>query len=248
MKKNIFLEVEYLGTNYFGFQVQNKLSKEITIQEVLERALKKLFKEEIRIIYTSRTDRGVHAKCQGVNFTTHAHIPIANIKKALNSLLPVDIRVKKIKDKPYDFHSRFCVISKVYRYCILNKKEESVFSAPFSWNVKERLAVDLMKEAAKKIVGKRDFSVFAKEAKSYKDCTRTIKSINIKKRGSVITIDIEADGFLRNMARNVVSFLVEVTLNRVKISDISAIISGKKKYSNKPAPAQGLCLVKVNYR
>ena len=104
-----------------------------------------------------------------------------------------------------------------------------------------------MSKAAGKLVGKKDFSVFAKDAASYKTCRRDVKMIKITKKKKFIYIDIEADGFLRNMVRNVVTFLVKVAKNEIKLESTVAIISGKKPYVNKPAPAGGLYLTKVKY-
>ncbi|MFH1505260.1 MAG: tRNA pseudouridine(38-40) synthase TruA [Candidatus Omnitrophota bacterium] len=237
MEKNVFLELEYLGTNYFGFQMQNKIGKkEVSVQETLEKALKKLFRKKIRVTYSSRTDKGVHARAAAVNFKVDTKIPFENIKRALNTFLPSDIRVKKVKKVPLDFHSRFWAKSKVYRYIIHCAKEPSVFWRDFSWHIAEPLDLAKMNKAAIKLIGRRDFSSFAKEAKNYKDCKREMKSIVIKKKPNFIYIDIEADGFLRNMARNIISFLVKKGSKRFKIP-----------HNNHPAPPQGLYLLKVKY-
>jgi len=235
IQKNIFLEVEYLGTNYFGFQVQQKKGlNQHTIQGELEKALKKLFRKKIRIIYAGRTDRGVHALAQGVNFKVNTQIPLRNIKKALNTFLPADIRIKKIKTVPPDFHARFSAKSKIYRYLIYNHKEPSVFWKDLSWHIDRKLDLKAMQERARKLLGRKDFSSFAKEAKNYKHCIREVKNISVKRKGKFIQIDIEADGFLRSMARNIISFLVNA--------------SGNKAFqANKPAPASGLYLYRVKY-
>jgi len=248
MEKNILLIVEYDGTNYFGFQLQAKKGKkEITIQEVIEIALYRLFNKKIRILYASRTDKGVHAKGQVVSFKIDTKIPLKNIKNALNSFLPEDIRIKNIKLADYDFNPRFSAKSKIYRYVILNKKEPDVFYRNYSWHIEKKLSLDLIKKASIKIIGKRDFSIFAKEPKTYKNTIRHIKNIWIKKRGSFIYIDIEADGFLRNMARNIVSFLVRVGKKDIEISKIPLILKKTITYTNKPAPSSGLYLLKVNF-
>ncbi|MBN3039997.1 MAG: tRNA pseudouridine(38-40) synthase TruA [Candidatus Omnitrophica bacterium] len=247
-QRNIFLEIEYLGTNYFGFQIQNKKnSKEITVQEALEKAIRKIFKENIKLIYSSRTDRGVHAKAQAVNFTTSSSIPLKNIKPALNAMLACDIRVKRVKEVPLDFHARFQASSKIYRYLIFQAKEPSVFVKDFSWHIEQPLDIERMKKAAKKIIGKKDFSRFAKEPDKYASCVRQIIDIHIYKKSEFIYLDIEATGFLRNMARNIVSFLVELGRGRILLKDVSKIMKNDAGYHNFPAPAQGLCLLKVNY-
>ena len=246
--QNILLEIEYLGTNYFGFQIQHKKNKsEITVQSVLEKALGDLFKENIRITASGRTDRGVHAKAQVVNFKVNTKIPLANIKLALNTLLPSDVRIKKIKRMPLDFHARFSAKSKIYRYIILNSRDFSVFQKDFAWQLNLNLDLDKMRKAAKKLLGRRDFCVFAKQASKYKDCHRLLKKISIKKSKNRIFIDIEAEGFLRCMVRNIVSFLAKIGEGKLDAADTLDILSGKIPYINKPAPASGLYLYKVNY-
>ena len=245
---NIFANVEYDGTNYFGFQIQNKKVKnEPTVQEILEKALHKLFKENIRITYASRTDRGVHAKAQGINFKVKTTIPIERIKVALNSFLPSDIRITKVKKVSSDFHSRFWTKSKVYRYIIDLSKLSDIFMRNHCWSIPQELNLKKMESAAKMLVGKKDFGMFAKDRGSYHDCTRNITDITIKKRGKYLYIDITGDGFLRNMARNMVAFMVKVAKSEISLKDAKLIVSGKASYINKPAPACGLYLLKSFY-
>ena len=246
---NLFLEIEYLGTKYFGFQIQNKkIAKEISIQGVIEDSLKRLFNQEIRLNCSGRTDKSVHAKGQVLNFKVKTKIPINNIKIALNSFLPQDIRIKQIKKVPLEFHARFSAKSKIYRYIILNQKQPSVFLSDFSWYVSGSLNINKMKKVSKLLEGERDFSLFAKEPRKYKHCIRTVKYICIKKRGTFIYIDIEANGFLRNMVRNIVSFLVSIGLGKVKLQDVNLILDKKIKHCNNPAPGGGLYLSKVKYK
>jgi tRNA pseudouridine38-40 synthase len=246
--RNIFIELEYVGTNYFGFQLQDKNhAGEITVQEMVERALEKLFNRKIRIIYSSRTDRGVHAKAQSINFKTDSRIPFKNIKQALNTFLPGDIRVKKVKEVPPDFHARFNVKSKIYRYIILNKKDPSVFQNNFCWHLGRALDLERMRAVARLLAGKQDFSLFAKHPDNYKNSVRDIKNIAIKNKGTFVYIDIEADGFMHNMARNIVSFLVKTGSGKLTLAQAKSIIIRKVPYHNEPAPASGLYLQKVNY-
>ncbi|UCC94286.1 MAG: tRNA pseudouridine(38-40) synthase TruA [Candidatus Omnitrophota bacterium] len=247
-ERNIFLEVEYVGTRYFGFQIQDKNDRdEITVQQVLESALEKLFCKKIRIVYASRTDRGVHAKSQGVNFKTDTFIPLKNIKEALNSYLPEDVRIKRVKAATLDFHARFWAKSKIYRYIILNAQEPSVFWNDFSWYRASLLNLEYMRKASRQLLGKRDFGLFAKGARNYKNCRRELKSITIKKRNNRIYNDIEPDGFLRNMARNIVSLLVKIGEGKIDSQSVFHILERKIPYTNKPAPACGLYLSKIKY-
>lgn len=255
MLKNIFLELEYDGTDYFGWQIQDKklqvtghrLQAEKTVQGELEKALKKLFKQGIRVIYAGRTDRGVHARQQCVNFKIETDIPLKNVKTALNAFLPPDIFIKKIKQVPLDFHARFKVRSKIYRYLIFNKARPSVFTRNYAQYMPESVDLDKIRKIIPFLLGKKDVSCFAKEANKYKTCVREIKGISVKRKGACIYFDIEADGFLRNMARNIVAFLVKVGRDKFSLIEAKDIISGKKSYINKPAPPQGLYLHKVKY-
>lgn len=271
MLKNIFLKLEYDGTNYFGWQIQNKKSsaskaceisskhsfngqptihpqqKEKTVGGELEKALKKLFNQDIRIIHSSRTDRGVHAKAQCVNFQVETSIALKNIKSALNSFLPTDIIIKKIKEVPLGFHARFSAKSKVYRYVIYNTKENSVFERKYSWFIPEKLDLERIRKAADVLKGKKDFFYFARDAKKYKTCLRNLIEISIKRKGKFIYIELEADGFLRNMVRNIVFFLILVGKGSIPLRDIKGIINRKLNYTKKPAPGYGLYLMKVNY-
>jgi tRNA pseudouridine38-40 synthase len=246
--KNIFLQVEYLGRGYYGFQIQNKKSaKEVTVQEILEKALKKLFLQDIRIVYSSRTDKGVHARAQSLNFKIETRIPLSNIKKALNVFLPEDIQVKKIKKVPLDFHSRFSVSSKIYRYIIFNRRQPSVFWKDFSWHIPQSFDLDAMRKASRSLMGRNDFSLFAKGASNYKSCVRCLSAIEIKKRNGLIYIDIEADGFLRGMARNIVAFLAKIGSGELSLKEAVNILKKETSYINNPAPARGLYLYKVKY-
>ncbi|MFH1875585.1 MAG: tRNA pseudouridine(38-40) synthase TruA [Candidatus Omnitrophota bacterium] len=249
MQKNILLTIEYVGTRYFGFQIQNKSGKrEIAVQQKLEQALKKLFKKRVALTSASRTDRGVHAQAQAANFIVDTKIPLSNIKRALNTFLPADIRVKSARFMPLDFHARFAAHSKIYRYIILNGKEPSVFWVDRAWHTVKPLNRRAMADVAKRLIGKHDFSLFAKEAHTYHDCAREVKGVRVIKRGSFLYVDIEANGFLRFMVRNIVGFLVKVGSGILSLEQAEAILARTVPYRNEPAPAGGLYLVKVNYR
>lgn len=249
MERNILLTVEYAGTRYFGFQLQAKTGKrEITVQQVLERALRELFRKKIRLAYASRTDRGVHAKAQAVNFLTSKNIPCSNIKRALNTFLPSDVRVSAAAEVPLDFHSRFSSRSKVYRYIIDRAQEPCVFSRDFSWHVGRNLDLAKMMACAAKLAGTKDFSLFAKDAAGYHTCVRTVKYVKIRTKGESIYVDIEANGFLRYMVRNIVAFLVRIGEGEISYSQAMDILSAKRAYSNRPAPACGLYLMQVKFK
>lgn len=252
--------MEYDGSDYFGWQIQSekkshgtrhtthvKSEKAKTVQGEVEKAIEKLFRQKVKLIYAGRTDRGVHAKDQVLNFFVDTTIPIANIKGALNSFLPGDIRVKRVKKVSDDFHARFSVSTKIYRYRILNVKEPSVFERTRSWWVPDPLDLKVMQSVAKKLIGYKDRSLFAKQPDLYHDCRRRIFAIHIKKKSPFVIIDIEADGFLRNMARNIVSFLVEGGGCRMSLARARDVLEGRFPWKKKPAPGYGLYLYKVKY-
>ena len=253
MLKNIFLELEYEGTSYHGWQIQNTDKKlntkgqKKTIQGELEKALKRLFLHDIRPVYSGRTDKGVHAKGQCVNFIVDTHIPLKCVKQALNGFLSGEIKIRKIRKVPLSFHSRFSACSKIYRYIIRNITRSSVFERNYSWHISERLDISAMEKISGEIIGYRDFSLFARESGKYPDCRRHVKKILLKRRAGYIYIDIEADGFLRCMARKIVAFLIKVGKNEISCAQGREILKGKKRYVNRPAPPEGLYLYKVLY-
>jgi len=221
--RNIKLTIEYDGTAYAGWQTQ-KNSK--TVQQTIEDALRKLFKERIKIIGSGRTDAGVHALGQVANFSIKHAISTDNLQKALNSNLPKDIVVTSIKETGKNFHSRFDVKAKVYRYTILNRAYPSALLKDRVYFYPHKLDINLMKKMAKSLLGRHDFKRFCNSASITKDTVRTIKRIDIKRtKDGLVYIDIEADGFLYNMVRRIVGSLV----------------------NGSTAPARGLCLIEVKY-
>lgn len=241
--KNILLEIEYDGTNYFGWQIQKD---KITVQGKIKEAIEKLFHKKIKLFYAGRTDRGVHAKAQIANFFVNTSLSLQSIFKALNSFLPQDIRIKKVKEVPLNFFAHKAS-SKIYRYLILNTQKPSVFWRHYSWHIGDSLDIEKMKGVAERLIGYKDFSIFAKEVKRYKNTYRNLKRISIKKRGNFIYIDIEANGFLRGMARGIVYFLVEVGKEKITLQQAEEIIKKKIPYNKKLAPSSGLYLYKVKY-
>ncbi len=253
MKKNIFLEIEYDGTDFYGSQIQNRRQvngqtvSEPTIQSKLEQALEKLFNCPVRVVLAGRTDRGVHARGQGVSFSLDTKIPLPNIKQALNTFLPDSIRVRKIKKVPADFHARFSARYKTYCYRIFNNPEPSVFERHRSWFVPQELSMGKMEKCSRLLIGEKDFRLFAREASAYHDCRRTIYEIKFGKKGGCIVIKFRGNGFLRCMVRNIVSFLVRAGCGEISLPQARCIVRGKSRYINHPAPAGGLYLHKVTY-
>lgn len=243
--RNIKLVIEYDGTNYAGWQIQKNAK---SIQGTLESALKRIIEEKVRLISCGRTDSGVHAIGHVVNFKTKSKIPLSNLQRGLNSILPRDIVIKKAQEVPLDFNSRYNAKSKVYRYTILNRSYPQALFRDYFYYVPYKLDLNLMRREAKCLVGKHDFKSF--QAADKKECSsiRTIKKLNIKRKGDFIEIEIEADGFLYNMVRNIVGTLIEIGRRRFKGGSMKKILKAKNRDLAGPtAPAKGLCLAEVKY-
>jgi tRNA pseudouridine38-40 synthase len=253
--RNIKLTIEYDGTNYCGWQIQKVKSKMQnpklkirTIQSTIEGALKKILQEKVKLIASGRTDSGVHALGQVVNFKTKSKLSPLRLKAALNSNLPLDIRIKSAVETDLNFHSRFQAKSKLYRYRILNKEKSFVFKRNYSHFIPYSLDWKAMRREARVLLGSHDFSSFQTKDKRERNPVRTIKKISVFKEDGEILIDIESDGFLYNMVRNIVGTLIEVGRGKLKKGALKEILEKKnRKFAGPTAPARGLCLVKVKY-
>ncbi|SEG07704.1 tRNA pseudouridine38-40 synthase [Caloramator fervidus] len=243
--RNIKLVIEYDGTRYCGWQRQKN---GISIQEVIEKAIEKLTKEQVELIGSSRTDAGVHARGQVANFYTNTTIPSDKICYALNSILPQDIAIIESCEVPMDFHSRYNSIGKKYSYTILNRRIASPLLRNFSAHVPQPLDFEAMVKASKYFLGEHDFSAFKSTGSSVKTSIRTIRKLDFTKDGDIIRFEIEANGFLYNMVRIIAGTLIEVGKGKIRAEDIPLIIKSKDRSKAGPtAPAQGLCLEKVYY-
>jgi len=252
--RNIRLALEYEGTHYCGWQTQgnarsSRSPRQKTIQETIEKALQGILQEKVRLIGSGRTDAGVHAGAQVANFKTTSCIPAGKLQKALNSLLPDDIVVTRLEEAEADFHSRFQAISKVYRYTILNRSYPSAFLRDRVYYYPYPLDVRLMRREAQVLVGRHDLKAFRAADKKERGSVRTVKSIMLARgRDGFLRIDIEADGFLYNMVRNIVGTLIEIGRGRFPAGSMKRILRSRDRGQAGPtAPAVGLCLEQVKY-
>lgn len=255
--RNIKLVLEYNGSTFYGFQKQ---PGKPTIQEALEKALSGFFDRKMKIAAASgRTDTGVHAEGQVVNFKTSCDHELWQIQKGLNALLPPPVVVKDIKEVPLDFHARYGAHSKVYEYRIWNHPCRSPLIAGRAFHVPYKLNLAAMRKAGKAFVGKHDFRSFTSPAQMRhpssslrhprkKELVRTIKRFQIKQLGKLILMRVEADGFLYHMVRNMAGTLLEVGKGKRKPEDVSAILKAKdRRLAGMTAPALGLTLLRVQY-
>ena len=249
--RNIKLILEYDGSDFFGFQRQ---PKHRTVQEALETALSTFFKKKMKITAASgRTDTGVHAEYQVVNFKTTDGRRLDQMQRALNALLPKTVAVKKIAEAPDDFHARYSAKAKTYEYCIWNSPVRSPLLAKRSLHIASKLNIKKMKQAAAFLTGTKDFSSFCasrgREDKAlHRKNTRTIYRLQIKRSGSLLRFQIEADGFLYHMVRNMLGALIEVGRGKLDPEAIQEILAAKdRRMAPATVPANGLTLKAVVY-
>lgn len=239
------LTISYDGTNYCGWQIQKN---GITVEEIINRELTDLLKEDIAVIGASRTDSGVHAMANIAVFDTNTKIPAEKISFALNQRLPDDIRIQKSEQVADNFHPRYCNSTKTYEYKILNRRFPDPLNRLYTHFVYMPLDVDKMKKAAEYIVGEHDFASFCSAGSQVKTTVRTVYRLDVDKKDDIITIQISGNGFLYNMVRIIVGTLMKVGLGVYPPEHIKEIIDAKDRYAAGPkAPARGLTLVEIKY-
>lgn len=246
--RNLKLTIEYDGTRFKGWQIQRQ--GERTVQEEIKSALKIILKESVTVIGSGRTDAGVHASGQVANFKTSATIETGKLLKAMNANLPPDISITEVKEVAKDFHAQFSATSKTYRYLILNREARSAFEHAYSLYYPFKLDLRKMRESARILTGKHDFRSFQASDPRRKelDTVRDISDIKIVKRGSMIVIDITADGFLYKMVRNIVGTFLEVGRGRLQPADVRKILNGKNRVlAGDTAKPHALTLLGVEY-
>jgi tRNA pseudouridine38-40 synthase len=243
--KNIKLTISYDGSAYHGWARQKDA---ISVQQVIEEALERLFEQKIHICGTSRTDAGVHAMGQVANMVIDTPIPVENMKKAINPLLPDDIAVVDAEHVKLNFDPIGDPTAKHYRYTMYTGKEKPVFNFRTVWHYPYELDIAKMDNAAGRMIGTKDFKSFA-SAKDYRtDSIRTITRCEVQRNGDYVTIDVEGNRFMYNMVRNMVGTIVEVGRGRWEPEKIDDIIAATdRREAGLLAPPNGLCLMKIFY-
>ncbi len=244
------LVIAYDGTNYSGWQVQQK---GVGVQQRIEEALAKLFPGAGRIHSSSRTDSGVHA----LGMVAHTEIPksqfrmpVAKLALAINAHLPEDVRVVSASRCRAGFHARFDASGKQYRYFVWNHTAMNPLLRHQAWQVPRQLRLPAMRAAAKHFVGRHDFkSLAATHNYDVGPTVRTLTRCDIKRNGPLLTIIIEGDGFLYKMCRGIVGTLVQVGQGKISADEIRHILEKKdRRVAGMTAPACGLVLWRVYYR
>ena len=246
-KRNICLIVSYDGTNYHGFQRQ--MPPVIAVQNVLEEKLQAIFGDSIELAAAGRTDAGVHALGQVVNFFTNGSIPVERVPQAINGLLPRDIVVRKAMEADADFSARHSAKSKTYIYRIQQGNTPNPFTARYAWYIRRPLEREKMREALQAVLGTHDFTSFRASGGAVMSPVRTMyRAELLEVEGEQLELVLHGNGFLYHMVRNLVGTLVNVGLGTITPEGFRQILEAKdRQKASATAPAEGLCLYSVEY-
>jgi tRNA pseudouridine38-40 synthase len=243
--RNVKLTLSYDGTDFNGWQTQPGYR---TVQETLENATTALTGGPVRVNASGRTDAGVHAVGQVVNFYTDTHHPPEVVVRAINGHLPDDVVVRDAQDMPQAFDANRDARRKLYRYVIHDGPVPDPFMRRYCCHTRRRLDADAMRRAAEPLRGRHDFRSFETEWPNRMSSVRTITHLAINRAGDWIWLDVEADGFLYNMVRAIAGTLINVGRGYWPESQVAEILNAEDRTLAGPtAPAQGLFLVRVTY-
>lgn len=256
--------LEYDGTNYAGFSPQPNL---VTIHSCLTAAISKITGERPTLVVAGRTDSGVHARGQVVNFTTSAAIPAQRLAAALNSRMPPDVVVVFVAEVPPEFHAQRSAVCKTYSYTIWNHPVPSPLWRRFSYFEPRELDLHRMDQATKLLIGRHDFRAFRSTGGAARTSVRNIHRLEVhecpavpevilpsgvqpagRHQARLIRIAVEGNGFLYNMVRILAGTLLEVGVGRRGLSEVAAALeTGDRRYAGRTLPPNGLCLEWVHY-
>ena len=246
MPNNYRVVVHFDGTEYYGWQFQRP--EYPTIQAELIRVLKIIAKKQVLVTGSSRTDAGVHSSGLTANFHLPITIEAESLRRALNSLLPKDIRIMECQLMDKSFNARFGAHSKTYVYRIFTGQVQSPFSQRFALHIPFPLDVKAMRKAARYFVGAKDFSSFTSDEPGKKRA-REVDMFKMQVKNDEITFSVRGKSFLRYMVRNMVGTLIDVGKGKIRADEIPAIFAAKdRRRAGQTAPAKGLTLVKVEYQ
>tara|TARA_Y100001970_G_C14238425_1_gene863359 strand:- start:1393 stop:2133 length:741 start_codon:yes stop_codon:yes gene_type:complete len=239
--------IEYVGTGFSGWQIQPKGK---TVQKLIQLHISKLLKEKIKIVGSGRTDAGVHALEQSAHFDTNRKIINLNkFLKSINFFLNSNyVSIKKIKKKNLEFHARFSVKERTYKYIIFNRISAPSIEKDRGWHIRNKIDLNLMKKGSKKLLGTHDFSAFRSSSCNAVSPIRTMKNIRIKKIKDKIEIKFTSQSFLQQQVRSMVGCLKYLAEKKWSLKKFEKVIKYKKRnLCAPPAPPHGLYLEKINY-
>jgi tRNA pseudouridine38-40 synthase len=260
------LTVAYDGTDYAGWQIQ---PDKPTVQAAIETAWHEITRETVRVTAAGRTDAGVHALGQVVAIATENQLPVGDLQRGLNAMLPPDVAVVTLEEAAAGFHATYDALGKTYRYQIHSGRVPPIFDRRYVWHYPHALDAEAMHAAAQALVGKHDFSSFESAGSERPDSVRTISKISVRRgwlgssdseppvsaaeRNSIapsdrVTIEVSGDGFLYNMVRAIVGTLVEAGRGTRDVAWPAEVLAARDRTrAGQTAPPQGLFLVRVIY-
>ena len=241
------IKVEYLGTNFVGWQIQKN---GLSVQEVLQKALSKYFKKKIVITGSGRTDAGVHAIEQSAHFKIKKAILDKNTTiNSLNFFLKkYPISILDIEKKAKNFHARHSAKKRTYKYFIINRFSSLVLDKTKAWHVKKKLNIKIMRKGAKLLIGTHNFSTFRSSSCQSKSPVKTLKKVQIKKEKNKIIFTFESKSFLQQQVRSMVGSIKYLGEGKWNLKDFKKVFKSKKRsMCAPPAPAHGLYLYEVKY-
>lgn len=244
--RNLLVKIAYNGAAYHGWQVQKNA---LTVQEVVQDAVEKLFGRREDVVGCSRTDTGVHANEYFFNMHTEKDIPCRSVMRGMNTLLPDDVAVLGCTEVEEDFHARYCCIGKEYIYKIWNAESRNPFLHRQCLRYPFPLDIQLLNRAMERFLGTHDFSAFCSAGSDVEDRVRTITQAHASREGDLVTLTVRGDGFLYNMVRILVGTLIEVQEGKLSPDDIPSVIASRdRSRAGKTAPPCGLFLNRVFYQ
>jgi tRNA pseudouridine38-40 synthase len=246
MLKNFKITIEYDGTSYHGWQRQKT---DRTLQEEIEKAVLTITGQQVSLTGSGRTDAGVHAYAQVANFKCETNLGPQDLFRGLNSLTADDIVIKGCEEVDASFHARYDVKSKIYVYKVKNRPDPAAIGRQYAWHIRKDLNLDAMRAASAHLIGSHDFKAFEGAGSPRAHTTRSVfKARLVEAPDGYLAFEIESDGFLRFMVRNIVGTLVDVGLGKISPADFKAILESKDRdQAGATAPAHGLFLKNVNY-
>jgi tRNA pseudouridine38-40 synthase len=234
--------IEYDGTEFEGFQIQ---ARRRTVQGELEKALRQITGENIRVVGAGRTDTGVHAAGLGAHWDTAWGKSPQVLQRALNAVLPTDLAIRQIVAVPADFSARYSARSRVYRYTILNQATRSPLAERYALRVAEPLDAGAMDAAARGLIGEHDFGAFGTPPRG-DNTVREMYRAQVWREAERVLIELEATAFLFRMVRRIVGTLILVGKGKLSAAEFREVLE-KKRRAGESVPPHGLCLIQVRY-
>lgn len=245
MKRNYRFIIMYDGSRYYGWQ---RLPEHDTIQGKLEAVLERLCGELVEVIGAGRTDAGVHARQMAANAVLETVLGPEEIREYLNRYLPEDIAVREVKEAGPRFHARYNATGKSYCYTCFDGPVRPVFDRKYVYALEESPDLEAMREAALLLKGEHDFRNFCMNPRMKKSTVRVVDRIYIEREGDYIRFTFHGTGFLQNMVRIMVGTLLEVGWGHMSLARVEEVLHSRERQKAGPtAPAQGLCLLQVDY-